>query len=279
MPSKRSLFFRDENKRELDGLYDALEKARPLAEKLLKRIRTNALVVGGVFAAATVGLAWVLSRTSVPWLGLLVAPLAWLAAYCPTAFLKLGKALNLALYDQVRWAQIAGSDATKVVNELKDVSRGVRSLLWNPLSLAEQSFLDEYVAMRSLITSLEAYFLRIHLEGARRPLFDSFKDRVQMVLADALQQLVAGGRLSDPAAQRDVLESEVRRLGLQDLINGKASDFWTFDYAAAGKDNVPFEGLVGALLGIGEHRIEIQDLLKYRSKSPPPSTGLVGART
>lgn len=237
------LFTKRNGLEDVNRLYESLERSRPLAVVLLKRVKNQVLVTGvlwGIaFAALLAAASMVVFEPILQFAMIGVAAMIGVVVYAPASFLRLAR-----FHDQTSFVALIGVDTARLVREARDAARNIRTVLGSPLSAPEQQFLSEYIGVRSLTNALEATALKTSLEIARAPLFHMFKDRLQEVVADAITVLAREGRLR-AVDQRDTLEAELSRLGLEDLVRlyPMNQDFWRFDYSRALQDGVKLDGV------------------------------------
>jgi hypothetical protein len=252
----------------IGAVYDALDLARPSAETLLKRLRDHALLLGMALSIAWCLLTGMLLVTlnnsgASLWVTLASALLAAGIGYVPSRFVGLQKYVQLA-----ERAQVISQFRAVTTDTVVRVAKGIRALAWNPLSGPEQEFLEAYASTRSLVSSLEAQVLTTLMDEVRAPLFAGYKGKLQELVSSALEALVRDNCLTkDTSGQKPILEKELRRLGLGDLILTKskgatviASEFWFTDFTAAKQQKIPFGDIVGAYLGIGSYNTDILTL-------------------
>ncbi len=258
-------FFKLSLNRNRDGagirtIYAALDRSQPLAETLLKRLQGHAAFLGAgiilfwslcAFTLASLGFAGWFGVTVLGVFGLLLPHIL-------SPRVRTQRALSRASLE------ILQTTAENLSEQLRAQSSTVRALLWNPLSSPEVAFLEEYLAARNLVMSLEAAALKTQLELGRRPLFELYQASVRDLVAQALRELHRAGQLQDPRSQAAVLKAELRQLGLGDLAPNPSSNFWRFDFARATSAGVAFEDVVVGMLGIsGDANVGPDALLEY----------------
>jgi hypothetical protein len=273
-------FGRGRDKGNINTFYDAIDRSQPLARHLLKRLQEHGFALG----ALTVLLCGFLAITllSVGWgTWFTIASLSVLGLIAP-------RVLGPNWREGLKW------DATGIGAFLDNVQplidsmqvhvRNIKALFWSPLSTTEVAFLEHYLAARSLVSSLEAATLKLHLESSRHPLFEQYKNSVRDLVAQAIRELVSRKRLDDATQQDQVLRTELQRLGLRDLETVKESLFWKLDFKRLVHEGKRIEDIVSNTLGVGTASdFEHSELINYirsdlQDKASKPNLA-IGAKT
>lgn len=254
----------------VESLYDALERARPRAQTLLRRLQDHGFVLSGLIV-----LCWSIVSVSAIMIGWggwvsigLLSVGGLVAARC------LGPRLSVASGIDATQAGVLIAKTREQFDDARSQALSIKRFFWNPLSMAEVAFLEQYLAARNLVSSLEAAALRIHLQVCRRPLFELYRNSVRDLIAQSIRELVQAKRLGDPQTQKQVLQDELRRLGLHDLVTSESSMFWSLDFDRLERDGKRLEKVIPNALGIGAASdLEHSDLHGYliESKRSSPS--------
>lgn len=250
-------------KRDKEGIeqaYQAIEKIRPRAEGIARKIRNRYFLSVAFIIFAWVGISVAVLSLGIPHAILGPVGVGVFLGLLPVAGFASAKLLgrSFARLPGYRGGRFNGElKFSKVMDTCIGISREsrsrvernvARSLGIDRLTVSERDLLEQFVSLEAMMSCLESYFLAKRLEASRALLWESFSRHVMHLATSTIRMLVEEGRLAPVHPPEITLETQQRTLreefdnaGLEDIIDPKivTQEFFRPDLASLALSSDP----------------------------------------
>jgi hypothetical protein len=251
------LEFGNVGKREKEGIeqaYQLIEKIRPRAEGIARKIRNRYMFLAILVVLAWAGISVMFLILGVPFGRFnLVGKMFFLYLLLMAGFVSsklLGKPLSRLPEHRAGNQEVEFSGVMRAYVEMGRESKRlmVRGLSIGRLTVSEKDLLEQFLGLEAMISCLETYFIAKRLEISKSALWESFSRNIMQIASSTIRTLVDEGRLvsitspeTTPETQREILHEEFRNAGLEDLIDPKlvGQDFFRPDLVALARSENP----------------------------------------
>ena len=241
----------------IEQAYQAIEKIRPRAEGIARRVRNRYFLLVAIIILVWLGISFLLLNLGIPHGRLTPGGVGVFLSLLPIVGFASTKLLSkFAGLPGYLSGQLNGKlEFSRVMDACKEIAREsrsraernlTRSLGINRLTVSERDLLEQFVGLEAMISCLEAYFLTKHLKASRAILWESFSRNIMQIATSTIRTLVEEGRLApiNPPettldTQQRTLREEFDNVGLEDLIDPKlvTQDFFSPDLVSLVRSN------------------------------------------
>ena len=249
------------HRKRLQAVYGEMEQARPVAERLLQRLRNHYLAfVVSSFASwlALAAIAWIMRASLLilerNLLLVILLLIVLLAAGYSLKYVWREPLANLPRYKDFQLLQEASLSSvmfarnrlfSETENEAPTESWGLTKRSLSRLAASERAFLENYLRLDAMLNCLESYLLTKALVRSQETVWESFSRGMLRFIGGTINALVQEGRLTtaDPLGntnwsvqQRLTLQEEFKKAGIDDILNPalmakSVDDFYATDFA------------------------------------------------